>query len=78
MRAPSMANAASMKSGSSDRVRKPWAMVVPNGPSAARCGSVWIHWWSPVASANRFTCAWVTSIQSVTATSCPMQAATSE
>ena len=19
---------------------------------AARCGSVWIHWWSPVASAN--------------------------
>jgi hypothetical protein len=22
-------------------------MVVPYGPSAAFCGSVWIHWWSP-------------------------------
>ena len=27
--------------------------VVPNGPAAARTGSTWIHWWSPVASANR-------------------------
>ncbi len=27
-------------------------MVVPNGPVAAFSGSTWIHWWSPVASAN--------------------------
>ena len=54
------------------------AMLVPNGPCAARCGSTWIHWWSPVASANRSICAWVTSTQSVTATSCPTQEATSE
>src|SRR5207247_9526845 len=26
--------------------------VVPNGPCAAASGSTWIHWWSPVASAN--------------------------
>src|ERR1700688_83644 len=33
-------------------------MVAPKGPDAARSGSTWIHWWSPVASANRFTCSW--------------------
>src|SRR2546423_246667 len=38
--------------GSSDSVRYPWAIVVPNGPAPARSGSTWIHWWSPVASAN--------------------------
>src|SRR5262245_1683231 len=37
---------------SSESVRKPCAIVVPNGPCAARSGSTWIHWWSPVASAN--------------------------
>lgn len=28
---------------------------------AARSGSTWIHWWSPVASANWSTCSCVTS-----------------
>src|SRR5262249_21131533 len=31
------------------------------GPSAARTGSTWIHWWSSVASANRSICFCVTS-----------------
>src|SRR5580704_8383154 len=47
-----------------DSVRYPWAMVVPKGPDAARSGSTWIHWWSPVASANRLTCAWSITCQS--------------
>src|SRR3954454_1323172 len=49
--------------GASDSVRYPWAMGPPNGPSFARSGSTWIHWWSPVASAKRsiFSCG--TSIQ---------------
>src|SRR3954467_11940866 len=46
-----------------DRVRYPCATVPPNGPFAARCGSTWIHWWSPVASANRFTRSCVISCQ---------------
>src|SRR4051812_35533958 len=40
-------------------------MVPPNGPLLARSGSTWIHWWSPVASANMFTWSWVTSCQSL-------------
>ncbi len=36
-------------------------MVEPKGPPAARCGSTWIHWWSPVASANRSIRFWSTS-----------------
>src|SRR3954470_2074925 len=48
-----------MKTGSSDNVRKPCAIVPLNGPSLARSGSTWIHWWSPVASANWFTCSCV-------------------
>src|ERR1700761_6407507 len=43
-------------------------MVFPNGPLAARSGSTWIHWWSPVASANRLTSSWVMVTQSL----CPM------
>ncbi|SLH46233.1 Uncharacterised protein [Mycobacteroides abscessus subsp. abscessus] len=31
-------------------------MVVPNGPFAAFSASTWIHWWSPVASANALIC----------------------
>ena len=31
-------------------MRYPCAMVPPKGPAAARSGSTWIHWWSPVAS----------------------------
>src|SRR2546423_696821 len=38
-------------------------MVPPNGPEAARSGSVWIHWWSSVASAKVFTRSWVISSQ---------------
>src|SRR5690606_26072709 len=38
-------------------------MVPPNGPAAARSASTWIHWWSPVASANWLTCSWVTVCQ---------------
>ena len=30
--------------GSSDSVRYPWPIVVPNGPSFAFSGSTWIHW----------------------------------
>src|SRR5438445_13565360 len=51
--------------GSIDRVRYPWATVVPNGPFAAASGSTWIHWWSPVASANRLICSCVISCQSL-------------
>src|SRR3990170_5173642 len=39
-------------------------MVFPKGPPFARSGSTWIHWWSPVASANRSICSWVTVCQS--------------
>src|SRR5919197_1994554 len=51
--------------GTSDSTRKPCAMVMPKGPSLARSGSTWIHWWSPVASANRFTCVWSTACHSL-------------
>src|SRR5256885_11870889 len=51
--------------GSIDRVRYPWATVVPNGPFAAASGSTWIHWWSPVASAKRSICSCVISCQSL-------------
>ena len=52
MRVSRTSNAEARISGSSDSVRKPCAIVVPNGPAAARSGSTWIHWWSLVASAN--------------------------
>src|SRR3989338_3363160 len=40
-------------------------MVVPPGISRrARSTSTWIHWWSPVASANLSIAAWSTTIQS--------------
>src|SRR5689334_2149407 len=44
--------------GSSESVRYPCPIVVPNGPSLARSGSTWIHWWSTVAAANAsiFSC----------------------
>ena len=35
----------------------------PNGPAAARSRSTWIHWWSPVASANASMRSCVTSSQ---------------
>ena len=34
-------------------------MATPKGPSLARSGSTWIHWWSSVASAKRLTRSWV-------------------
>src|SRR6059058_4805375 len=78
MRVSSTSRADSKNFGSSDKVRKPWAMGAPKGPCFARSTSMWIHWWSPVASAKRFTCCWVTVIQSLTATSSPTHAARSE
>ena len=57
----------------SESVRKPWAIVVPNGPSAARAGSVWIHCGSPVASANWSMRSWPTSNQSVGPSSFPIR-----
>ena len=52
-------------------------MVAPNGPVAARSGSTWIHWWSPVASANRSMRSWSISTQSEVPRSVPVAAATS-
>src|SRR3954468_20811520 len=56
----------------------PCAMGPPNGLSFfARSTSTWIHWWSPVASAKRLTCCWVTSNQSLVPSSCPFKPAAS-
>src|SRR5918997_1972941 len=49
-------------------------MGPPKGPALARSGSTWIHWWSPVASANCCTRSWVTSSQSLSPTCCPTSA----
>src|SRR5918994_2368339 len=50
---PSSAGSASANIGTtSESVRKPCAIVVPNGPAAACSGSVWIHCASSVARAN--------------------------
>src|SRR3954470_15753477 len=46
-------------------------MVPPNGVSAARSGSTWIHWSSPVASAKASMRSWVTSCHSLTPSSSP-------
>src|SRR4029453_18140017 len=57
------------------RVRLPWAIVVPNGLSfLARSTSTWIHWWSPVTSANLSMSSWVTSRQSLGPMVCPTSA----
>jgi hypothetical protein len=49
---------------SADRVRNPCAIVVLAGLSrAARSTSTWIHWWSPVASANWSILSWPTANQ---------------
>jgi hypothetical protein len=66
-----------IKRGSSDSVSRPCAIVPPNGPSAARCGSTWIHWWSSVASANRSTRSWPISSHSVGPSSVPSAATNS-
>src|SRR5580698_1057564 len=49
-------------------------MATPKGPPLARSGSTWIHWWSSVASANRFTRAWSTANQSDQPKCCPVRA----
>ena len=49
----------------SESVRNPWAIVVPNGPAAARSASTWIHWESSVAAAKRSIRACETSSQLV-------------
>src|SRR3954447_14141738 len=59
--------------GASDSVRYPWAIGPPKGPLFARSTSTWIHWWSPVASANRLTASWVTSNQSLLPSSWPVR-----
>src|SRR5689334_15460813 len=47
-------------------------MGPPKGLSFfARSTSMWIHWWSPVASANRFTLSCGTSRQSLVPSSLP-------
>ena len=51
--------------GASDSVRNPWAIGPPKGPAFARSTLTWIHWWSPVASANWLTRSWVISSQSL-------------
>src|SRR3954471_13902711 len=40
-------------------------MVWPNGPFFAASSSMWIHWWSSVASAKELTRAWSTSNHSL-------------
>ena len=66
MRKPVVMTTCGISTGPSERVRYPWAMGPPKGLSAfARSASMWIHWWSPVASANRFTRSWVISIHSL-------------
>jgi hypothetical protein len=57
----------------SESVRKPWAIVVPNGPLAARSGSVWIHWKSSVAAANASIRSCVTSSHEVGPSSTSMR-----
>src|SRR6188472_2754507 len=57
-----------------DRVRKPWAMVVPNGVAFAASGSTWMNWWSWVTSANWSIWSWVTWNQSPVPSSAPMSA----
>src|ERR671916_1761019 len=53
-------------------------MGPPNGLSrVALSTSTWIHWWSPVASANRSTRSWVTSNQSLVPSAVPTAARSS-
>ena len=48
-----MASTLPVRFGIRAKVKNPWATVPPKGDSlAARSTFMWIHWWSPVASAN--------------------------
>src|SRR5688572_14324994 len=65
----------SRKLSQRQRVRLPWAIVVPNGLSVfARSTSTWIHWWSPETSANLLMSSCVTSRQSLGPMVCPTSA----
>ena len=57
-----------------DRVRNPWAIVVPNGVFFAASGSTWMNWWSWVTSANRSIWSWVTVNHSPVPSSLPTSA----
>jgi len=63
MEAPGTEKSSGRKRFVNASTRYPWAMVRPNGPSAARAGSTCIHWWSPVASAKVSIRSWVISSQ---------------
>src|SRR5688500_9930104 len=52
-------------------------MVVPNGPSLARCSSTWIHWWSWVTSAKASICGCVTIVHGVGPNRGPRESASS-
>src|SRR3954467_7072007 len=62
------------KGAHNDIVRYPWAIVPPNGPAFAASTSTWIHWWSPVASANRSIRSCPMVVHSVTPRSVPTAA----
>src|SRR5688572_28798600 len=49
-------------------------MVVPNGPSLARCSSTWIHWWSWVTSAKASIWGCVTIVHGVGPNRAPSEA----
>src|SRR3954464_12245955 len=57
-----------------DKVRKPWAIVVPNGVAFAASGSTWMNWWSWVTSANWLIWSCVTSNHSPVPSSFPTSA----
>src|ERR1700682_1141699 len=58
---------------SSESVRKPCAMVPPNGVSFfARAGSTWMNWWSCVTSAKRSIMSWLTTCHCETPISSPI------
>ena len=63
------------KPSTRERVRLPWAIVVPKGLSLfARSTSTWIHWWSPESSAKVLMSSWVTVRHSLGPTSWPTSA----
>src|SRR2546425_12626616 len=68
---------ASDRCESSDRVRKPCAMVPPKGDALARAGSTWIHWKSSIARAKVSMRSCVISTHGETPTSCPTRASSS-
>src|SRR5262245_25873277 len=62
-----------MSGTQSESVKNPCAIVVPNGPSAARTGSTWIHCGSSVAFAKPSMRSWSITNQSVGPSSLPIR-----